>query len=196
MEKIITLAHKIYNSSPLLKGFQFNFGNELYNLSNDNKIDLLAHCFKNYDKGFNVSLMLCCPHLWKDFDLKNWTTLITKMFPREKFDKHSFKDINSGSYCDILFLNGIIGVNPFEYLFTNPQFTIEEKRLFFEFFKHRAEYSFYINERELIEDIVNFYDLEVFQIIVMMKEKLISEGLIPAVKYDEIIKQYSFLEDF
>lgn len=196
MEKTTVLAHKIYKSSPLLKPFPINLGNEVSNLSTAEKIDLLVYCFKNYDKGFNKSLVLCCPSLWKEFDQKDWTLLMTKMFPREKFDKHSFKDINSAWYCDILLLNGVIGINPFEYLFNNPEFSVEEKKLLFEFFKHRGEYSFYINERELIEDIVNFYDLEVFQIIVMMKEKLISEGLIPAVKYDEIIKQYSFLEDF
>ncbi len=196
MEKITVLAHKIYASSPLLKGFQDSLENELHDLSNAEKIDLLAYCFKSYDKGFNISLILSCPIIWKDFDLKDWTILMTKMFPREEFNKHSFKEINSGSYCDILFLNGIIGVDPFEYLFNNPEFSIEEKKLLFDFFKHRGEYTFYINERELIEDIVHFYDLEVFQEIVIMKEKLLLEGLTPTVKYDEIIEQYSFLEIF
>lgn len=194
MEKIILLADRLYKSQPLLKGFQVSFENEFSEFSNIEKIDLLVYCFKNYDKGFNLSLVLSCPDIWKDFVLKDWTLLMTKMFPREDFNKHSFKDINSGSYSDILVLNGIIGVDPFEYLFNNPQFTIEEKKLLFDFFKHRGEYSFYINERELIEDIVHFYDLEVFQEIVIMKEKLLLEGLTPSLKYNEIMEQYSFLE--
>ncbi|RKR05731.1 hypothetical protein C8C83_5081 [Flavobacterium sp. 90] len=194
MEKITVLAHKIYASQPLLKGFQDSLENKLHVLSNTEKIDLLVYCFKNYDKGFNISLILSCPDIWKNFILKDWALLISKMFPRKEFDKHSFKDINSVSYCDILILNGIIGINPFRYIFDNEQFTIEEKKLLFDFFKHRGEYTFYINERELIEDIVHFYDLEVFQEIVIMKEKLLLEGLTPTVKYQEIMKQYSFLE--
>lgn len=194
MEKTILLAERLYKSQPLLKGFQISLENELHDLSNAEKIDLLIYCFKNYDKGFNLSLILSCPDIWKNFILKDWTILITQMFPREEFNKHSFKDINSGSYSDILVLNGIIGVDPFEYIFNHSQFSLEEKKLLFDFFKHRGEYTFYINERELIEDIVHFYDLEVFQEIVIMKEKLLLEGLTPTLKYDEIMAQYSFLE--
>ncbi|MBF7093616.1 hypothetical protein IUY40_19010 [Flavobacterium sp. ALJ2] len=191
MEKIILLANNLYESQPLLKGCQVNYESELYKFSKDEKIDLLVYCFKKYDRAFNQSLILYYINLWEDFIRKDWVLLITKMFPREKFNKHSFKDINSGWYCDILLLNGIIGINPFELIFNDLEISSEEKKLFFYFFKHRGEYSFYINERELIEDIVNYYDLEVFQKIVIMKEKLIQEGFTPTVKYVEIIEKYS-----
>ncbi|MBP4137448.1 hypothetical protein [Flavobacterium geliluteum] len=194
MEKIILVANNLYESQPLLRNRKINFCIELYTISKQEKIDLLVYCFKRYDIGFNKSLVLYCTHLWKDFIKDDWINLITKMFPRENFDEHSFKEINSGWYCDVLLLNGIIGVNPFDLIFYDIELSTEEKKQFFGYLKYRGEYSLYINERELIEDIVNFYAPDVFEKIVTMKEKLIQEGFFPSIKYQEVINKYSFME--
>lgn len=193
-EKLILLSEKLYKSEPFFKGREIDFKIEFHNLSKAQKKNFLIYSFKRYDISFTISILLYLPCLWEKFDSEDWKNLIKNMFPRNVIYENSLKDIQTGQFTDILFLNGIIGINPFDFIFNNLDISSEEKTLFFDFFKHRGEYSFYINLRELIEDIVNFYDLEIFEKIVIMKEKLIQEGFTPTVKYEEIIENYSFLD--
>jgi hypothetical protein len=190
MENITILAEKLYDAQPLFKGRLIEIGDIL----KEDRINLLQYCFKRYDISFNCSLVTSYSLLWEDFCREDWIVLIKKMFPRENFNKHSVKDISSGWYSDILLLNGIIGIDPFNLIFNDFDITEEEKRDFFEYLKYRGEYSFYINLRELIEDVVYFDDFEFLQKIVNKKEKLIQEGFIPSEPYQEVIMKFSSFE--
>ena len=187
MNHLISLAARLYNESPLLKGRDIEFKNDFVCLSKDDKISFLAYSFKKYDKGFTQSMILYLPCLWEDFDAREWRQLIRKMFPREiEFEWSSLK-INTGWYTDIYLLNGIIGISPFEYIFSEINIGKLEKERFYDVLKYRGEVLFYANERQLIEDVVNFYELDLFNKIVNIKDKLLSEGFYPAIKYEDMV---------
>jgi hypothetical protein len=195
MQNLITLAEKLYSFQPLLKVRPINFKNEFDKLSNEAKIDFLVYCFKRYDIGFTESVVLYLPCLWENFSVYDWKSLIKKMFPRQlDFNKFTIKNINTGWYTDIRLLNGIIGINPFEFIFDELEINENEKQNVFEFLKYRGKHSFYVNEKELIEKVTDFYDLEIFQKINKMKQKLLKEGFYTAIKYNEVIKTYNIFE--
>ena len=67
----------------------------------------------------------------------------------------------------------------------------KEKKEFLNYLKFYGKVLFYYNERELIEDVVNFYELEVFVDIVKMKE-YIQTNLIfePSMSHSDLLIRY------
>jgi hypothetical protein len=193
MDNAIVLAQSLYEASPLNKQNQLEYLTEkIKSLSVRERLDLLVYSFMHYDRNYNYELCLFIPLLWIDFKIDDWKKLFEKMFPRKiKYVENNLKEINTGSYFDILLLNGIIGVSPFEFIFKELKIDFEEKREFYNYLKHYGEYAFYINERELIENIVHFYNLDVFKIIVNVKEELLNQGFEPAMNYRNILARYS-----
>jgi hypothetical protein len=146
---------------------------KIKNLSLVQRIVLLENSFKNFDIGFNNVTCLSFPEIWSDFDIEDWKTLIMKMFPRKvRYMEGDLREINTGSYFDIVLLNGIIGISPFTFIFNSEDIDNKNKSNFFLYIKYYGNESFYNKERGLIEDIVNFYKLDVFKKIVSTKEKL------------------------
>lgn len=189
----IEIAKYIYDLEPLNR---FRNNNDiiarLEALSVEQNLNLLLFSFKHYDKKYNKSLCLTYTILWKNFKIEHWKKLILNMFPRKvKYQTHDFKNINTGSYFDVFLLNGIIGVSPFVYIFEELELNYSEKNSFFNYLKFYGEANFYYNERELIEDVVNFYHLEIFSDIVCMKEYLISSTqFTPSMKHSELLQKF------
>ncbi|MEP6806084.1 MAG: hypothetical protein ABI892_16275 [Flavobacterium sp.] len=189
----IELAKQLYTAAPLNK-FRSDeiMKGKIEMLSIDQKINLLVFSFKNYDKSYNMEVCLTYTLLWRKFNGVNWKKLIIEMFPRKiKFEEGNRKEINTGSYFDIFLLNAIIGVSPFEFIFNKINIHEIEKKEFLNYLKFYGESLFFYNERELIEDIVNFYELEVFVDIVKMKE-YIQTNLIfePSVSHSDLLIRY------
>ncbi|MCU0431367.1 MAG: hypothetical protein MUF42_15495 [Cytophagaceae bacterium] len=173
--EIIQLSEYIYNSAPLNKGNNSvtNIEKQLINLSKISRIELLRNSFIDYDVNHNYNLCLSFASLWDDFEASDWKSLILKMFPRIiKYEAGNFKHINTGCYFDIAFLNGVLGVSPFRFIFNSDLISIIDKENFYQYLKHFGEYSFFNKERELIENVVNFYDFDVLRKIVTNREKL------------------------
>ncbi|OOV17649.1 hypothetical protein [Flavobacterium sp. LM4] len=189
----IELAKQLYTSAPLNKfRIQKIMKEKIDILSIDQKIKMLVFSFNNYDKNYNMELCLTYTLLWKNFNEVNWKTLILEMFPRKiKFEEGNIKEINTGSYFDIFLLNGIIGVSPFEFIFNEPKISEKEKKEFLNYLKFYGKVLFYYDERALIEDVVNFYELEAFIDIVKMKE-YIQTNLIfePSMSYSDLLIRY------
>jgi len=142
--------------------------NKIQLLSIDERIDFLIYSFNNFDKNYNYE---------SEFEIENWKFLILKMFPRkDKVSKVDLRKLNTGCYFDIELLNGIIGVSPFEYIFKNAQISRAEKIHFYDHLKYYGLHFFYVNEREMIEDIVNLFDNDLFNDIVKCKEKLLKNN--------------------
>ncbi|UUV20443.1 hypothetical protein [Paenimyroides aestuarii] len=171
----LELAKYINTSQPLNR---YRISDEIKemisHLDAKQKINLLVFSFRNYDKNYNKELCLTYTTLWNELEESDWKKLIIDMFPRDvEFIKGNLKEINTSSYFDVFLLNGIIGVSPFEFIFNEARINEEQKRSFINYLKFYGNDSFFYNEREMIEDIVNFYELGVFSDIVKMKEKLI-----------------------
>lgn len=195
----IELAKQLYASAPLNK-FRIHkiMKEKIEMLSIDQKMNLLVFSFKNYDKNYNMELCLTYTFLWRSFNGVNWKRLILEMFPRKiKFEEGNRKEINTGSYFDIFLLNGIIGVSPFEFIFHEPKIDEIEKKEFLNYLKFYGEVLFYYDERQLIEDIVNFYELEAFIDIVKMKE-YIQTNLIfePSISHSDLLIRYEKENNF
>jgi len=189
----IELAKQIYDSAPLNKFRNLNtLQVKVQGLTIEHRLNLLIYSFQNYDKGYNEELCLSYPILWSEFKNVDWEKLILKMFPRKvKYEAGNLKEINTVCYSDILLLNGIIGVSPFQFIFLASTIDELEKKSFMNYLKFYGESAFYCNERELIEDIVNFYELDILSDIVNMKEYLIANSTFrPSVSHSELITQY------
>lgn len=188
----IELAKQLYESSPLNRfRIHTSMKEKIEMLSIDQKMNLLVFSFKNYDRSYNIELCLTYTILWRDFNGVNWKRLILEMFPRKVKFEEGVKEINTGFYFDIFLLNGIIGVSPFEFVFNELEIHEMEKKEFFNYLKVYGDALFYYNERELIEDVVNFYELEVFVDIVKMKE-YIQTNLIfePSMSHSDLLIRY------
>lgn len=186
-------AKYINTSEPLNKNrVSEDIENKIRDLSVEQRINLLVFSFQNYDKAYNKDLCFTYPSLWNEFKGSDWKNLVIDMFPRKfKFMKGDLIEVNTGSYFDIFLLNGIIGVSPFEFIFNESEIDKVEKESFFNYLKYYGESSFFYNEREMIEDIVNFYELEVFSNIVKMKERLIEDSFFsPSKNYNELLNQF------
>lgn len=190
----IELAKLIYNSQPLNKyGDNLGIKKQIDALFSEQKLNLLVFSFQNYDKDYSKNLCLNFTNLWSDFQVIDWKKLILKMFPRKVvFENNNFKQLFTGSYSDILLLNGIIGVSPFEFIFQTPEIDEIAKKSFWEYFKHYGKVNFYYDEREMIEDIVNFYELNTFSEIVKMKAYLITNSEFKSsLSYDEVLTKWN-----
>lgn len=188
--KEIKLAKLIYNSEPLNKYTNTSsIKEQIAVLSNEQKLNLLTFSFQNYDKNYNIGLCLNFTILWSTFEVIDWKQLIITMFPRKaKYEMGNFKELFTGSYCDIFLLNGIIGVSPFEFIFQTLEIDKVEKKHFLTYFEHYGEVNFYYNEREMIEDIVTFYELNTFVEIVKMKKYLIATySFKPSLSYADML---------
>lgn len=170
--------------------------NNILELSIEQRINLLVFSFENYDKGFNEGLCLTYPKLWNEFAENDWKKLIIKMFPRKvKFIENDLREINTGAYFDVFLLNGIIGVSPFDFIFNELKIEKAEKKSFLKYLKFYGEFLFFYDARKLIEDIVNFYELDVFSNIVNMKESLISgKSFGESMTYYELLNKFDDLE--
>lgn len=189
-QNIVEIISKMNLAAPLNNRRVENFKSEISNLLINDKIDFLVYAFKNHEMGFTKSLALCFPELWEDFHCSEWQKLIVLMFPRETFNKLSFENLQTGSFTDILLINGIVGVNPFDFIFNTLEINEEQKDNFRNFLKFRGEYLFYANERELIEDIVCYYDVSTFSKIVNSKNVLLDNGFSPAMTYKDTLSIY------
>ncbi|MFK7002182.1 hypothetical protein [Flavobacterium oreochromis] len=171
IQQILTDLDEIY---PYNNKIDFNIVyTKIKGLSTSQKLTLLENLFNKFDIGFNNSTCLSIPELWSDFEIDDWKTLILKMFPRKtKYIKDDLREINTGNYFDIVLLNRIIGISPFTFIFENKDIDNEDKKNFYQYVKYYGNTYFYNKERELIEDIVNYYELDVFKKIVLTKEKL------------------------
>ncbi|WP_343706150.1 hypothetical protein [Flavobacterium sp.] len=187
----IELAKIIHASEPLNKFRKNNNKERIDMLTIEQKLNLLIYSFQNYSSNYNKELCLNYPVLWNNFIYKDWEKLILKMFPRKvKYEKGNLRDLNTGVYSDVFLLNAIIGVSPFEFIFQEPTINKKEKKNFFNYLKFYGETNFYCNERELIENIVNFYELDVIVEIVTMKEYLVaSSNFKPSTNYSILLKQ-------
>ncbi len=88
-------------------------------------------------------------------------------------------------------LNGIIGVSPFEFIFQNSTIEHTEKKSFLNYLKFYGEVCFFYNEREMIDDIVNFYELDTFVSIVRMREYLAENSSFEySLKYSELLNRF------
>lgn len=189
----IELAKHIYDSAPLNKFRNIkDLEVKIDKLAIEQKLNLLLNSFQNYDSDYNKELCLNYPALWREFTYVNWKKLILKMFPRKvKYEIGNLKEMNTGSYFDIFLLNGIIGVSPFEFIIQEPTIEDTEKKAFMNYLKFYGEVGFYCNERELLEDIVNFYELNTLLDIVKMKEYLIANSPFKSsVSHSELMAQY------
>lgn len=184
----IYLAKLIYESSPLNRFRNENgINQDIDKLTLPQKLNLLCFSFQNYDKNYNLTLCLNYPKLWGQFEEAHWKELIIKMFPRKiKFEKDNPNLINSGAYFDILLLNGIIGVSPFEFIFEEL-----EKKSFLNYLIFFGETNFYYLETELKEDIKDFYEPDTLNEIIRMKAFLIENSTFRHSKsYADLILQF------
>ncbi|MEN9918211.1 MAG: hypothetical protein RL662_647 [Bacteroidota bacterium] len=176
MENIEKLAYYIYQSAPLVKSRNIHkeLIDKITSLRIEDKLELLLFSFKNFDRHYNNELCLSLPILWNDFDEKNWKLLIEEMFPRNvDIYQNKLKYLNTGLFYDIVLLNGIIGVSPFKYIFEELLIDKLERNSFYNYMKLFGEASFFLDVRELIDDIINFYDINIFHDIVTMRERLL-----------------------
>ncbi|MBV7441289.1 hypothetical protein KRX57_07635 [Weeksellaceae bacterium TAE3-ERU29] len=175
VQELLTYLDEIYPYNNKSKFDSALF--KIKSLTLNQKIILLENLFKKFDIGFNKVTTLSFPEIWSDFEIEDWKILILKMFPRKvKYIKGNLRDINTGNYFDIVLLNGIIGISPFTFIFNNDKINIEDKKNFYQYVKYYGDVSFFNLERVLIEDIVNYYELEVLKKIVLTKEKLKSDS--------------------
>lgn len=188
----IELAKQLYESSPLNRfRIHTSMKEKIERLSIDQKMNLLVFSFKNYDRSYNIELCLTYTILWRDFNGVNWKRLILEMFPRKVKFEEGVKEINTGFYFDIFLLNGIIGVSPFEFVFNELEIQEMEKKEFFNYLKVYGDVLFYYNERELIEDVVNFYELETFVDIVKMKEYILTNLIFePSMSHSDLLIRF------
>ena len=188
----IELAKQLYESSPLNRfRIHTSMKEKIEILSIDQKMNLLVFSFKNYDRSYNIELCLTYTILWRDFNGVNWKRLILEMFPRKVKFEEGVKEINTGFYFDIFLLNGIIGVSPFEFVFNEREIHEIEKKEFFNYLKVYGDVLFYYNERELIEDVVNFYELETFVDIVKMKEYILTNLIFePSMSHSDLLIRF------
>jgi len=188
----IELAKQLYESSPLNRfRIHTSMKEKIEILSIDQKMNLLVFSFKNYDRSYNIELCLTYTILWRDFNGVNWKRLILEMFPRKVKFEEGVKEINTGFYFDIFLLNGIIGVSPFEFVFNELEIQEMEKKEFFNYLKVYGDVLFYYNERELIEDVVNFYELETFVDIVKMKEYILTNLIFePSMSHSDLLIRF------
>jgi len=188
----IELAKQLYASSPLNRfRIHTSMKEKIEMLSIDQKMNLLVFSFKNYDRSYNIELCLTYTILWRDFNGDNWKRLILEMFPRKVKFEEGVKEINTGFYFDIFLLNGIIGVSPFEFIFNEFEIHVKEKKEFLNYLKFYGDVFFYYNERELIEDIVNYYELETFVDIVKMKEYILTNLIFePSMSHSDLLNRF------
>lgn len=188
----IELAKQLYASSPLNRfRIHTSMKEKIEMLSIDQKMNLLVFSFKNYDRSYNIELCLAYTILWRDFNGDNWKRLILEMFPRKVKFEEGVKEINTSFYFDIFLLNGIIGVSPFEFIFNEFEIHVKEKKEFLNYLKFYGDVFFYYNERELIEDIVNYYELETFVDIVKMKEYILTNLIFePSMSHSDLLNRY------
>ncbi|WP_427874507.1 hypothetical protein [Flavobacterium sp. MMS24-S5] len=188
----IELAKQLYASSPLNRfRIHTSIKEKIEMLSIDQKMNLLVFSFKNYDRSYNIELCLAYTILWRDFNGDNWKRLILEMFPRKVKFEEGVKEINTSFYFDIFLLNGIIGVSPFEFIFNEFEIHVKEKKEFLNYLKFYGDVFFYYNERELIEDIVNYYELETFVDIVKMKEYILTNLIFePSMSHSDLLNRY------
>lgn len=189
----LELAMSINSTEPLNRfRVQNEFKERIYLLTIEERLNLLVSSFQKFDNEYNKSLCLNYTFLWREFSEEDWRTLILKMFPRKvKYEKGDLRPMNTGAYSDILLLNGIIGVSPFDFIFNEPTIKDDEKKAFKNYLKFYGEVNFFCNERELIEDIVNFYELDVFDYIVNMKQRLIENSTFrPSLRFPDLLNQY------
>lgn len=187
------LAKHINAEEPLNRfSIKRNIEDAIGQLSIEGKINLLVFSFQNYDKTYNKNLCLTYPNVWGEFTVTDWEKLILRMFPRKvKFLKNDLREINTGSYSDIFLLNGIIGISPFEFIFQNSNIEHTEKKSFLNYLKFYGEVCFFYNEREMIDDIVNFYELDTFVSIVRMREYLVENSSFEySLKYSELLNRF------
>jgi len=188
----IELAKQLYESSPLNRfRIHTSMKEKIEILSIDQKMNLLVFSFKNYDRSYNIELCLTYTILWRDFNGVNWKRLILEMFPRKVKFEEGVKEINTGFCFDIFLLNAIIGVSPFEFVFNELEIHEMEKKEFFNYLKVYGDVLFYYNERELIEDVVNFYELETFVDIVKMKEYILTNLIFePSMSHSDLLIRF------
>lgn len=190
MIKTEEISRKLYESSPLnrFRKIDVKLLNTINELSLKEKLNILLHSFKNYDKNYNFELCLSFPTLWNEFKGHDWKFLIQNMFPRNFNIYHDkIKYLNTGEFFDIILLNGIFGVSPFKYIFEELLIDNEERNEFYDYFKLFGEVNFYPDLRELMEDIVDFYEINVIEDIMNMKNKLLQQSSFELVMPHSII---------
>ncbi|UCA61539.1 hypothetical protein KB553_08375 [Chryseobacterium rhizoplanae] len=173
------ISRKLYESSPLnrFRKIDVVVSNTVKKLPVKEKLNVLLYSFKNYNKNYNYELCLSFPTLWNEFEGRDWKFLIKKMFPRNFNIYHDkIKYLNTGEFFDIILLNGVLGVSPFKYIFEELLINNEERNEFYSYFKLFGEVNFYPDLRELMEDIVDFYEMNVIEDIVNMKDKLLKQS--------------------
>ncbi|MNU65870.1 hypothetical protein D3C71_551720 [compost metagenome] len=173
------LSVELYNNSPhnRTRSNFVDYREKINDLSNEQKVNLLVFSFQNYDYDYNYELCLAFPQLWNSFKLNDWEILILKMFPRKvQYVENDLRNSRTGCFFDVALLNGIIDVPFFDIIFESVQISAEEKRNFYLFvkFHHRLYWNI---ERQIIEDVVAFYDTGIFEDIVKMKEEIIFSGV-------------------
>lgn len=192
--ELYNLASYINNLSPLNRYRDLSDVVEnLKRLSHLERIDLLVYSFQSFDRNYNYDFCMSFPFLWVDFDDSDWKSVIERMFPRRiKFEMNSIKNIDTGWYFDIFFLNAVVGVSPFKFIFEELEIDDFEKESFRNYLIHFGEMAFFNKERELIENVVNFYELKLFSDIVTSKEILLkSESFELYYSYSEVLKKYA-----
>ncbi|MBE4948005.1 hypothetical protein [Chryseobacterium culicis] len=190
MKKKEEISRKLYESSPLnrFRKIDIKLLNTINELSLKEKLNILLHSFKNYDKNYNYELCLSFPTLWNEFEGHDLKFLIKNMFPRNFNIYHDkIKYLNTGEFFDIILLNGIFGVSPFKYIFEELLIDNEERNEFYDYFKLFGEVNFYPDLRELMEDIVDFYEIHVIEDIMNMKNKLLQQSSFELVMPHSII---------
>ncbi len=189
----IELAKYIYDSAPLNNDRNLNeIKEKIELLSISQRLNFLVFSFQNYDINHNKELCLAHTNLWNNFDEIHWKKMILEMFQRKlKFEERDLKDINTGLYFSVFLLNEIIGVSPFDYIFKDASINEIEKEYFVNYLKFYGEVFLNYNERELIGDIVDFYDLNAFIDIVKMKENLLENSIFEQkISYSDLVIRY------
>lgn len=188
MNTTCRLVDELYHNH-YIDSWQQNFINLIQNLSNNDKVNILIYACEKYDYQFCDLMFNSFPELWKNLLVENWIELIYNSIQQYDVDADIWLNVNSGCLTTLRFMHGVMGVSPFKCLLEFGDITLENKISMIKTIRNIST-LFIIDLRSFIEDVVTFYDVHLFNDIIMVKNNLIEKDFPKAFDNQELLIEY------